>query len=170
MQRTVAFARLRLFRKRPPWAYTPRMRLGSWVAVGVVSSSVLAACGGASYESKAPSAEPAPPSAETEPATVAEATARVEQARSDLDQAFRAPSATPAQPTAPQSQPSHVPGTEPAGAQPDSACARACRAFASMERAVAAVCRLAGEADAKCTSAKKVLDENTVRVKACACH
>lgn len=39
-----------------------------------------------------------------------------------------------------------------------------------MERAVAAVCRLAGEADAKCTNAKKVLDENMVRVKACACH
>lgn len=109
---------------------------------------------------------------ESEPATVAEATARVEQARAELDQAFRAPSVTPAQPSDPHSpaQPSHVPGTEPAGIQPESPCARACRAFASMERAVAAVCRLAGDADAKCTSAKKILDENMVRVKACACH
>ncbi len=102
---------------------------------------------------------------------MAEATERVERARADLDQALRTPTAaTPPQPAAPQSHPSHDPGTDPSGAQPETPCARACRAFASMERAVAAVCRLAGEADAKCTSAKKVLDENMVRVKACACH
>ncbi|NOU35087.1 MAG: hypothetical protein HOO96_44920 [Polyangiaceae bacterium] len=148
------------------------MRLWPLVAVALASSSFVAACGGAAYESKAPSAEPTPHTAESEPATVAEATARVDQARAELDQALHAPSATPAQPTQPQSQPSHVPmpGTEPAGVQPESPCARACRAFASMERAVAAVCRLAGDADAKCTSAKKVLDENMVRVKACACR
>ncbi len=147
------------------------MRLWPLVAVVLFTSS-LAACGGAAYESKAPTAQPSPsstqPAPEPEPATIEEANARIEQARSDLDQAFHP---SQAQPT-PSAPPSHVPtpGVEQPSATQSSPCEHACRAFASMERAVAAVCRLAGEADVKCTRARKVLDDNTARVKACACR
>lgn len=69
--------------------------------------------------------------------------------------------------------------TRPAAVQPESSdgargpeddCARLCRAFASMQRAQAAICRLAGEADARCADAKKSVAESATRVAHCGCH
>ncbi len=48
-------------------------------------------------------------------------------------------------------------------------CASACRAIASMRRAGAAVCRLAGDDSDRCTKAKETLTDSEKRVAACAC-
>lgn len=52
----------------------------------------------------------------------------------------------------------------------ESRCAIACKAFASLKRAADAVCRLAGEHDARCDHAKKLVDENGRRVAQCGCR
>lgn len=52
----------------------------------------------------------------------------------------------------------------------ESRCAIACKAFASLKRAADAVCRLAGEDDARCDHAKKLVDENGRRVAQCGCR
>jgi hypothetical protein len=51
-----------------------------------------------------------------------------------------------------------------------SRCDTACRAFASLERAADAVCRLAGDAKDRCARAKKLVDENGGRVASCSCR
>jgi len=51
-----------------------------------------------------------------------------------------------------------------------SRCDTACRAFASLERAADAVCRLAGDAKDRCARAKKLVDENSGRVASCSCR
>jgi hypothetical protein len=52
----------------------------------------------------------------------------------------------------------------------ESPCGTACRAFASLERAAGAVCRLAGEADQRCTRAKATVEESARRVARCGCR
>jgi len=52
----------------------------------------------------------------------------------------------------------------------DSPCVTACRAFASLERAQLAVCRLAGDADARCTRAKSMVEESARRIARCGCR
>ena len=52
----------------------------------------------------------------------------------------------------------------------ESPCVTACRAFASLERAAGAVCRLAGEADERCARAKATVEENARRVARCGCR
>lgn len=63
--------------------------------------------------------------------------------------------------------------TTGAGATPlasgDNRCPNACKAFASLERAADAVCRLAGETDNRCTRAKQLVKENKTRVSVCQC-
>lgn len=65
-------------------------------------------------------------------------------------------------------------GAAPRAASPmadnESRCATACKAFASLQRAADAVCRLAGEDDARCAHAKKLVDENSRRVAQCGCQ
>lgn len=51
-----------------------------------------------------------------------------------------------------------------------SPCINACRAFASLERAAAAVCRLAGDANERCSRARRVLADSGERVTACRCQ
>ena len=51
-----------------------------------------------------------------------------------------------------------------------SPCMNACRAFASLERAATAVCRLAGDANERCSRARRVLAESEERVTACRCQ
>lgn len=48
-------------------------------------------------------------------------------------------------------------------------CDIACKAFASLERAADAVCRLAGEQDARCKHARHLVDVNRQRVASCHC-
>lgn len=52
----------------------------------------------------------------------------------------------------------------------ESPCAVACRALTSMKRAADAVCRLAGEGDARCADARKRVSESATRVASCACE
>jgi hypothetical protein len=49
------------------------------------------------------------------------------------------------------------------------ACANACRAFASMKRAVDTLCQLSGDADDRCVDARKTLQETAQRVAQCGC-
>jgi hypothetical protein len=55
-------------------------------------------------------------------------------------------------------------------AKGNASCANACRAFASLQRAANAVCRLTSEADAKCVRARTVVKENETRLSVCACE
>jgi len=50
-----------------------------------------------------------------------------------------------------------------------SQCTTACRALASMRRSVDGLCRLAGDVDERCTSARKRLAEAGERVRAAGC-
>ncbi|MEZ4219407.1 MAG: hypothetical protein R3B13_00670 [Polyangiaceae bacterium] len=52
----------------------------------------------------------------------------------------------------------------------DKRCDEACLAFASLRRAADAICRLAGDSDARCSRAKKIVDDNESKVKACTCE
>ena len=70
-------------------------------------------------------------------------------------------------PSAARGQSSTAPA---AAADKESRCATACKAFASLQRAADAVCRLAGEDDARCDHAKKVVTENGRRVAECGCQ
>ena len=48
-------------------------------------------------------------------------------------------------------------------------CETSCKAFLSLERSAAAICRLAGDADARCTLARKTVEKNRQRISECAC-
>lgn len=48
-------------------------------------------------------------------------------------------------------------------------CLRACQALGSMRRSVTAVCRLAGDADARCARARSVLDRSEGRIADARC-
>lgn len=51
----------------------------------------------------------------------------------------------------------------------ESSCATACRAFASLERAADAVCRITGEKDGRCAHAHAVVSDAKQRVAVCTC-
>jgi hypothetical protein len=51
----------------------------------------------------------------------------------------------------------------------DARCPRACKAFDSLKRAGDAICRLAGDTNARCTRAKGVVKQNATRVAVCGC-
>jgi hypothetical protein len=90
--------------------------------------------------------------------TIAEAQAALEHANRELVALY-----TPAA------------GKEKAGAASENGlsesqrCDIACKAFASLERAADAVCRLAGERDARCKHARHLVDVNRERVASCNC-
>lgn len=60
--------------------------------------------------------------------------------------------------------------TTTATADKESRCATACKAFASLKRAADAVCRLAGDDDARCDHARKLVEKNGRRVAECGCR
>ncbi|WP_394845738.1 hypothetical protein LZC95_53000 [Pendulispora brunnea] len=154
---------------------------------------VINGCGGArSSEAPAPMSA-APP--EPEPTTLEEAQAQLERAKVQLGatnapsadaagaSAPRAPAAPPQQPQA-ERAPAPAPPPAPASKSMESKsavqqyraeeavsdpCADSCRALASMRRAVAAICRIAGNADARCTDAKATLASSEQRVSTCRC-
>jgi hypothetical protein len=108
--------------------------------------------------------------AENSPRTVEDAELAIARARSEID-AFAGSAKTPAnEPSAAPTEVPKKPASEPLSASPSTdACTTPCRALASMRRAVGALCELTGEADARCTEAKKTLAESSSRVGACTC-
>jgi hypothetical protein len=48
-------------------------------------------------------------------------------------------------------------------------CETACKAFLSLERAAVAICRLGGDADSRCTLARRTVEKNRQRISECAC-
>lgn len=111
-------------------------------------------------EGEAATDEPGLKKAEPEPQTLAEAEALFKSSSADLEKLvgpLKADKATG--------------GTAPAPlASGDARCPKACKAFASLERAGDAICRLAGDKDARCTRARDVIKQNATRVAACGCE
>lgn len=133
--------------------------------LGIGSSLIAVGCGSA----PAPNAPTMP--AENSPRTVEDAELAIARARSEID-AFAGSAKTPAnEPSTSPTEAPKKPPSAPLSASPstDAACSTPCRALASMRRAVGALCELTGEADARCTEAKKTLAESTSRVGACVC-
>lgn len=90
-----------------------------------------------------------------EPATLAAAESALEKAKTSLDQLVgakggRAAEATPL-------------------ASGDPRCPEACKAMSSLRRAAAAVCRLAGDAHARCARAKGIVKDSEGKLAACKC-
>jgi hypothetical protein len=96
---------------------------------------------------------------EEEPKTLAEAEALLKTSSQDLEKLIgplKADKATGGAPPAPL-------------ASGDARCPKACKAFDSLKRAGDAICRLAGDADARCTRAKDMVKQNAARVSVCGC-
>ena len=125
--------------------------------------ALFAACGGGAPGAGG-SKEPDRQSVDQDgtPDTVEEAKAQLERARAQLE----------ASGSRVENQPTMSGGNEPKPAPPqvENECARICRAFASMQRAQAAICRLAGEEDPQCADAKKVVADSAQRVAKCGCR
>ncbi|MBI3200508.1 MAG: hypothetical protein HYZ29_03125 [Myxococcales bacterium] len=102
--------------------------------------------------------------------TVAEAEAALDQANAELNPKTRADKTSDGKPKRPSDSPAPKPAATgaPQGSAPDR-CVNACKAFASLKRAAAAVCRLAGEGDARCKRAQAIVQDNEVRVAVCKC-
>jgi hypothetical protein len=148
------------------------------------------AAGGASPKASEAPASPASTDAmaaepQAEPATLAEAEAQLEQARAELDRlALNAPGASatagapaPAAQPAPERERAEGAATAdeaqaPAPAPPAKAastCETACKAFASLERAGDAVCRLDIDGGERCQRARRIQRDAAQRVAACGC-
>jgi hypothetical protein len=61
------------------------------------------------------------------------------------------------------------PSVDPAEPQSSASCEKACVAFRSLVRATEALCRLAGESDARCSAARGKVSAAEQRVRAAAC-
>jgi len=120
---------------------------------------------------------PPPPSEATEDIGEAEDLDTIEQAQALLARAEQELESFYGQASQRKERAAGAPSPASAGAaarppvrsRPPSPCASACRAFASLDRAAGAVCRLAGESDARCLRAKKSVKENAQRVASCSC-
>lgn len=165
---------------RPP---TSLRRLGSWLLL----SLALGCARGA--ESSAPKSGEEPAAAgslevesEREPATLAEAEQLLARAQAELDRlALNEPqvpvpgAAAPAtaSPPPPRDQAERdeksAAQAEAAPTPPPSPCESACRAFASLERASDAVCRLDSKDGQRCSRARQIRDGAARRVASCGC-
>lgn len=103
------------------------------------------------------------------------AQAELERARVELNQALaaRAPGAHAPKPSSGGAAASRGAADEaPAKAEKKSegsSCSMACRAFSSLDRAAAAVCRITGEKDGRCSHAHAVVADAKKRVAVCPC-
>jgi hypothetical protein len=168
--------------------------------VALVSIGALAAaCGGGLAEKSAPASTAPSPREEAAPQSIEDAQAQLARARQDLDRSVAsAPSsAVPGQPAQPgagaaastESRPTSTPARPPADVSatggdrqnagtgggaapppPPSPCEQACRALSSMKRAKEAICRMAGDADTRCTDATKAVADGESRVTQCKCQ
>lgn len=118
----------------------------------------------------APAPKEAQPATEREPATIEEAQAQLDRARTDLGTApgWAAGPSTATTPGATTTSESTTGAAGPAAPR-EAACASACRAMSSMRRAVDAICRLAGQADPRCTDARRTLKDSEAKVAGCGC-
>lgn len=149
------------------------------------ASVALAACGGAAGEAKpAKSAEPESTAREREPTTVAEAQELIARANADLSASESAKKTTDVDkdsvhPPAPGGgststttpEKPKTPGVREESTRngPADSCSQSCRALSSMRRAVSALCRMTGDEDARCSDAKKTLEQSESRVARCHC-
>lgn len=146
----------------------------SAAAIATSLAIAVAACGGG-----APMSSPKSPAerVEADPTTVEEAQARIDRDLQALGGGGGASTGltAPAEP-APQKHtdaPPAAPPPEPTSTDADGAtdvCATSCRALASMRRSVEVLCRLAGDADERCTKARTTLTESEARVSARPCR
>ena len=141
----------------------------------MVALFAAGAWGCAASPAAAPSAaEPAMTRELREPATIEEAQAQLERARAELPGAHSVGPPTPTTPTqsgagaaAESTTRADVSGSTQKAAE--SRCGNACGAMSSMRRAVDAICRMAGDADARCTDARKTLKDSEAKVAGCGC-
>ncbi len=170
--------------------YTRRVR-SLRTFVSAAATLCLTACGAAPRPASAPSSASAP-------STIEEAEAELDRAERLLPgspspdgtgaRAEEKPAAKPkdvARPPAPTGGAAPAPTTastpmkaaardEPARPVADDGeeatpCQTACRALASMRRAADAVCRIAGEGDARCAGAHRRVEAALARVAHCGC-
>ncbi len=149
--------------------------------LAVVASTWLVGCGAASKE-------PASSYSAPEPRTMDEAEAQLAAAERDLGggapagtsaggSAATPPSAAPPASAGATEAPTtkapredvHAESDEMSSDSAPSPCQTPCRAIASMRNAVRAICRLAGDADPRCTEAKGRLSASEARVSSCGC-
>ncbi|HEY8087975.1 MAG TPA: hypothetical protein VIF09_09020 [Polyangiaceae bacterium] len=150
-----------------------RRWLGAFTLPGLVSVCVAGCAASATGGASPTTAEPAAESAR-EPASIEEAQAQLARARADLG-GWVAPDgksrldSTSKEPA--EERKLEQPTSPATGDFRDAAggCATACRAMGSMKRAVDAICRMAGEADPRCTEARKTLTDSAGRVVGCGC-
>jgi hypothetical protein len=102
------------------------------------------------YAQATPTTPPPPP-----PAAAPQTTNVVPVAPTDADAAEESKSATTEADTT--------------TASPPPACVTPCKAIASMRRSVDALCRLAGETDARCVDARGTLQRSEQKVARCGC-
>lgn len=121
----------------------------------IASALLLGACGGSASPATYSGAPQTTAPDEPEPTTIEEAEAQVQRARAQLDSAPH--SATSAAPSAERSV-----ATDSAGYRTHEP--EECRALHSLERASAALCRLAGADDPRCKEATQALEQSRARV------
>ena len=136
--------------------------------VALAPLALIAGCGGARAGNEAPAA-PASTLVEAEPATLEEAEAELARARAALgvtdgDAPPAIAESTPAPEPAPMDR-----GEATTATKEEDGCVSTCRAIGSMRRAVSAICRLAGDADARCEDARKTLTSSEQSVASCRC-
>lgn len=105
------------------------------------------------------------------------AQAELERAQAELDTALgaktrpaRSRAATGAAASRGAAADEAAPAAKPSKKATESSCSTACRAFSSLERAADAVCRLAGDGDARCTRAHDMVTAAAKRVAVCGCQ
>lgn len=125
--------------------------------------------GCAANEAAAPAAAepPARKLESREPATIEEAQAQLEQARAQLTGASVGRSTPDTSATTESTTGGAGAATQSGGGPP--ACGNACGAMVSMRHAVDAICRMAGDSDARCTDARRTLKDSETKVAGCGC-
>lgn len=102
-----------------------------------------------------------------------QAVAELERARTEFERAFpkqkAGASSAPAGAAASRGADLDQAPAKPAKKAEESSCSTACRAYSSLGRAATAVCRLAGEKDARCAHAHQVVTDAQRRVAVCGC-
>ena len=126
---------------------------------------LVAACGGAAKVEHAPASSTTP----SEPSSIEEAQAQIADARSALGGAGKAVAAESAPGDASMKTTEEKKPSADAAKESKDSCQSPCRAIASMRRAVGALCRMAGDEDARCLDAKRTLKESETRVAPCGC-
>ena len=142
------------------------MTIRGWAGVSglALAAAITAGC------AASPARSGAQPPTEPGPATIEQAQAELARARTELG-------LPPSDTTTPAPQLELRKSEEKTTdldatrreAGPDGECGNACKAMASMRRAVEAICRMAGESDPRCTDARKTLTDSASRVGACGC-